>query len=219
MRITTVKKARIDQGNCEFCRNAITAGMSYMFISPRYGGKRKRHAECRSWKPSEMTSGKSSTALAAQEDAHDELETISWPVGDEDPVAAVEEAVKAALENASEGARECQEDYQEGLDNMPEGLQYGPVGEGIQENIDALEAWIDELEGWTNSEGTPEVAGDACKVCGLSYTDGDHETEDDGRFSADGHYFEELVETVQDDDWVIDVLESAKEAVDSLELF
>ncbi len=160
MKITIVKKARIDQGLCEFCGGDLPAGESYMSISPRYGGKRKRHTSCRTWRPSEMVGGKIATAMAAQEDASEALEAIAWPEGEEDPASIVETDVKDILEGAVMGAEECRDDYQEGLDNMPEGLQSGPVGEQIEENIAALDDWIDQLQGWEN-DTTPEDSDDS----------------------------------------------------------
>lgn len=215
MRVYTVKKARKDQGTCESCREPINAGMAYKYVAPRYGPKRKRHQDCPYWKQSELTSGKIATAYAAQEDAHEALESVSWPDEDEDPVSTVESDIQEILSACAEGAQECMDDYQEGLDAMPEGLQYGPVGEEIQAKIDALSEWIDSLGSWS-PDGYPETVGDACNKCGLSYTDGDHEVLEDGRFSKDGHYFVEEIEA--DPDWVIELIESAKEAVDSLEL-
>ena len=143
-----MQKARKHQGDCEYCRVPIVAGASYKWVKSRFGPKRVRHGTCPTWRPSELTGGKIATAYAAQEDAYDAI----------DDASTVEEIIQA-LEDCAGGARACMEDYQEGLDNMPENLQDGDVGMQIQERIDALEYWATDLEGqsgietWDGNEG------------------------------------------------------------------
>lgn len=151
MKISTVKSARKDQGQCEICRGAIKVGDGYRSIKPRFGVKRKRCMNCPVWKPSEMTNSKIATAYAAQEDANAMLDAMDV---DEDNSAFVSN-VQSILIQCAEGGEECKSDYEESLDNMPEGLQEGDSGQAIQEKIDLLDGWIQDLESWSPSSEEP----------------------------------------------------------------
>jgi hypothetical protein len=49
------------------------------------------------------------------------------------------------LTNAVSDIENIRDEFQDGLDNMPEGLQQGDTGQLIQERIDGLEEWLQEL--------------------------------------------------------------------------
>jgi hypothetical protein len=66
------------------------------------------------------------------------------------------EDIQSNLQSVAEVALEVAQDYQEGLDNMPEGLQEGDVGMEIQEKIEACEAYAEELEAWEPSDDPDE---------------------------------------------------------------
>lgn len=158
-RIETVKKARKAQGVCESCGNGILAGAGYRFIKARYGPIRKRHLECPSWRLSEMTTSKMATAYAAQESGHDAIDAIEVPEPDAGNFKGEAESLvselKTILEEVANGYNECASDYQEGLDNMPDQLQDGDVGQQIQEKIDGLESAAQDLESWDPQDDEP----------------------------------------------------------------
>lgn len=170
MKIKTIGKAQKDQGVCEKCREPIAVGQSYRYIKPRYGAKRKRHASCPIWRQSEMTTAKIATAYAAQEDAHDFLNDLDPKTyftgeleqdteGNERHLIDADQLVsdiQEILGTCAQGAEDCKEEYQEGLDNMPEGLQEGPTGEEIQEKIELLEDWGQTLEAWDPQNPEPD---------------------------------------------------------------
>jgi len=90
-------------------------------------------------KRSELTSSK----MGSVYDAQDEFDVSE---------AKSTEEISEALSAVADAARSAAEEYQEGIDNMPEGLQEGQVAEESREKIDALEAYADELENWTASD-------------------------------------------------------------------
>jgi hypothetical protein len=99
-------------------------------------------------------------ALKAQEDAYDALDALSIEEYRklENPFSTFIADVAAALEQCAMDSSASLEDYQAGLDNMPEGLQQGSVGEGIQEKIDMLEEWIENLNTFDPSEDVPDLS-------------------------------------------------------------
>ena len=78
------------------------------------------------------------------------------------------------------------DDQQERLDNMPEGLQEGDVGQLIQERIDACEAAMDELD---------NIDIDSLKTDALSEYIGDDE---DGNY--DDMDYDEVLEKLEKED-------------------
>lgn len=78
------------------------------------------------------------------------------------------------------------DDQQERLDNMPEGLQEGDVGQLIQERIDACEAAMDELD---------NIDIDSLKADALSEYIGDDE---DGNYDDMG--YDEVLEKLEKED-------------------
>lgn len=191
MRTNHVSKARKGQGTCESCRQEIAKGQAYKWIKSRYGPKRSRHADCPSWRPSEMTGSKMATAYAAQEGGHDDLDAIDASlVNDAATAEAFVDDVKAALAAVAEGGNECAGDYQEGIDNLPDSLQDGPTAEESREKIDALEQWASDLEDWT-----PDA----------EWSDAVDDIEDD----------DERQDAISE--WTSEVIDNARAAIDGLE--
>jgi hypothetical protein len=152
MRINYVDKAAKDQGKCEHCGQAIPKGYGYKWIKPRYGGKRRRHLTCPSWRPSEMTSSKMSGVLAAQEGFDDFLS--GW--NPEDGVGAVTDA----LSTAADEIRGVAEEYRESAQNIEDGFGHEVyMSQELNEKADELESWADDVENANVSE-EPEACGD-----------------------------------------------------------
>lgn len=149
MRVTTVRSARKKQRPCERCGAEINPGTGYKSISPRYGAKRVRCLPCPYWRPSETTSSKMATAYAGQEAAHDALDAMDWDSYEGTPTERVEaftEDLKTIAGDCAQSGRDTAEEYQEGLDAMPDGLR--DAAYDTQEKIDSLESWADDLESW-----------------------------------------------------------------------
>ncbi len=148
-RVTTVKKAQKDQGNCEKCGTPIKVGDGYKWCAPRAhraarGFKRRRCLACPTWQPSEMTSSPGLSALySATEDAYDRL--AKWEASD--GIEALEEI----LTNCAEGIREAAQVYEESAANMVDGFGHETVmSEEIQEKADTLNGQADEVEAAAN---------------------------------------------------------------------
>lgn len=119
-RVHFVKKARKDNP-------AVKAGESYYWWKFRRGGKRFSATPPRQ---SQLTQSAYFAAL------YDLMDTVNEWAGDEaaDFVDFIDNEVKGVIE-------ELKDEQQEKLYNMEEyGLQYTPVGELIQERLDALES-------------------------------------------------------------------------------
>ena len=139
MRVHHVNKARKSKKprTCR-CGHTVEPGESYKWAEPRYGGMKywcKDHYP----KRSELTSSKLGQVYDAQDDF------------DVSEAKSVEE-ISEALQGVADTAREVGEEYQEGIDNMPEGLQEGHVAEEMREKIDALEEFASTLESWSEDD-------------------------------------------------------------------
>lgn len=139
MRVHYVKNARKakKKRTCR-CGHVIQPGESYKWAEPRYGGM-KYWCQDHSPKRSELTSSK----LGPLYDAQDDFDVSE---------ATSAEEISEALQSVADTAREVAEEYQEGIDNMPEGLQEGDVAQQSQEKIEALESYANELESWDPSD-------------------------------------------------------------------
>lgn len=140
MRVHYVQSARKakKERSCRRCGHKIQPGESYKWAEPRYGPILlwcKDHSP----KRSELTSSK----LGPLYDAQDDFDVSEMTSAEE---------ISEALNSVAEVAREVAEEYQEGIDNMPEGLQEGDVAQQSQEKIEALESFADELESWEASD-------------------------------------------------------------------
>lgn len=212
MRINRVNKARKAQRDCEKCHKPIGVGDSYQWVKSRYGPKRVRHSTCPSWRQSELTSSKLATAYAAQEAAHDALDALDAlgyisiaddgePEFDADGFVSEVREIVGECESAAE---ECGYEYQEGIDNMPENLQYGDVAEAMREKVDALESW-----------------GSECSMFDPSASfDPDSHLADVGFWGDEGvdqeRYRSEYEGAVED--FAQEVIDEARDMVDSLEV-
>lgn len=226
-RITTVASARASKKSrvCMRCREDITVGQSYQWVQAnRYAPRLNKHTDCSpGFKPSEYTSSKIATAYAGQEAAHDALDALDveqYRTDDTDTVFDAESFmadVQAALDEAATGAQECAADYQDGLDAMPEGLQYGDVGSEIQEKIDTLESYESDVQSFDYTGDAWSDMLDAVKS--EHEPEADDESDDDGLDDTDT-LDDELLDAISDawNEWTQGVLDEAREAVDALEL-
>lgn len=118
------------KANKDYPDQGIKKGDTYYSWSFRYGGTYKSKTYP---KPSQLTQGKLSSAYAAQEDMESAVSA-----------ASTLEDITIAADDCANAIREVADEYQDSLDAMP--TQEGPVAEGIQEKIDALNEYADELE-------------------------------------------------------------------------
>jgi len=140
MRVHYVQKARAAKSprKCRRCGHEVEVGEPYKHAEPRFG---PRLFWCKDHTP--KRSETSSSKLGPVWDAMDEFDPSGYESADE---------LTSAVQSIADTAREIGEEYQEGIDNMPEGLQEGHVAEESREKVDALEAYADELEQWEAEE-------------------------------------------------------------------
>lgn len=157
MRVTYVKKSQKDQGYCESCHAPIPVGAAYKWIKPRHGAKRRRHMDCPTWRPSEMTtSNQLSMIYAATEAAEDALG--AWDRESLDDL-------KSILDECAEGLREAAEEYRTSASNIEDGFGHSTyVSDELTEKADNVEGWADEIEQaldsveeWDEDEAKNEV--------------------------------------------------------------
>lgn len=141
MRINRVKHAA-KPGVCEVCPDAIEVGQPYNWIKSRYGPKRSRHAACRGFRPSDLTSNdKLSRLYAIQERIEDEAS--AWGLLES---ADLDDLV-TALDDAVSEAREVADEYRETAENLEQGFGHSTSqSEEIASNGDEIDGWADELE-------------------------------------------------------------------------
>ena len=138
MRITTVKKARKDQGTCSRCADPIRAGDSYRWIKFRMGGRRVRcmKPECAFRRSDMTTSDKLQMLYGAQEIVEDALRV--WDGGDVAPIVE-------ALETAQQDATEASEGYNESADSQEEFFPGSPNIDDIREKAEMAEQFAEAL--------------------------------------------------------------------------
>jgi len=124
------KKARKD-----YPEQGIRKGETYYSWKPKFGGTRRSKTYPR---PSQLTSGKMSEALALAEQLED-----TW--GDMDSLDSAKNMPEALRETANQ-ARDLATQYEESISNMPEQFQESPTAEFCQEKQEALENWADALD-------------------------------------------------------------------------
>lgn len=127
-KVSVIKKSRKEY-KCSKCGEVIPVGSTYYKGQINFGPTIVRCSDCK-------------------------LE--SWEVTTSDYQLAVGEIVyrweknygyaEDAIDNIVSDLQDIADDLQGRLDNMPEGLQEGDVGQLLQERIDALESAISELE-------------------------------------------------------------------------
>lgn len=156
-RVTTVKKARKEQGTCGKCGIELKAGDAYRWWKFRYGGKRFRctKPECTP-RASDLTQSKMSTVYAAQETMADVLAV--WDSYELDDV-------KGDAEMCVDEIRGVGEEYQEAADNQREHFPESETADENEERANELEQWVSDLEdaineleefdGETNDDGDP----------------------------------------------------------------
>lgn len=141
MRVNWVKHAA-KQGTCEACPEAIEVGQPYNWIKSRRGPKRSRHATCRRFRPSDLTSNdKLSRLYSIQERIEDEAS--AWGLLESTDLADL----VTALDDAAVEAREVADEYRETAENLEQGFGHSTSqSEEIASNGDEVDGWADELE-------------------------------------------------------------------------
>lgn len=123
---------------CRKCDKPIAAGQKYYQWQHRNAPPSRQHAEHGAPRQSELCTGKMSGVYAATEGVEDAVKVAR---DNNDPTGLAD-----ALRTAAEEVENVRQEYEDGLGNMPDQLQYSSSGEQIQEKIDALESFKDELE-------------------------------------------------------------------------
>lgn len=141
MRVNRVKRAA-KPGHCEACLEPIEVGQAYNWIKSRYGPKRSRHAACRPFRPSDLTSNdKLSSLYLIQETIEDEVS--AWGLLESTDISDL----VAALDQGASDAREVAEAFRESAENLESGFGHPTSqSEELASNGDEVDGWADELE-------------------------------------------------------------------------
>ena len=118
---------------CSGCAEKIKPGEQYYTWSFRYGGTYRQHTSHGYPKPSQLTQSKMSGAYSAIEDAETAIDN-----------AEDTDAIKDALETCASEIESVRDEYQEGLDNLPDSLRDSQTE--TQEKINSLESFKDSVE-------------------------------------------------------------------------
>ena len=161
-----VKKARKDNP-------VVKAGESYWWWQFLHGSK--QYSATRP-KPSQLTQGRWGEVYAVEEDFQVEIAG-----------AGSTDDLQSAVESAGERLNEIADEFEEGLQNMPEQLQEGDTGQRIQERVDALREAADLFEQYEFLE--PEDVKDECD---------DDETPIDAAFRVNQNNIESQLEFPSD---------------------
>ena len=156
--MTTLSPHVFVQGlyDCGKCGKPIELGTSFYIVSlktsPYSSHTMRRHVECGTFKPSELTGSPHRAAVyAAQEDFDATVVKIQSDDGG-DPDAMLQE-LKDAATAAAEAAQEAVDSLNESADNIEEG--FGHETEQSMECRDRaenLESMIDELSNWDGED-------------------------------------------------------------------
>ncbi len=139
-RVTTVDKARKDQGPCTKCRVEIKVGDPYRWWKFRFG---PRYVRC----------AKPECAPKAADLTRSEFYSTLFDLGDRLQAALDDfrnggdaSDLAGELNDIASEIRTLGEECQEKLDNMPEGLQQGDTGQLLQTRVEECEGKAEELE-------------------------------------------------------------------------
>lgn len=140
---------------CCTCRQPIEVGQSYYKNSPsRFSSTYSWHAECKAPAPSQLEPNeKRSTAMAAQESAHEDLDALA----DSDEYAELVSNVESILEACAEGFNEAAGMCEESADNIESGFGHETESSELQrEMAQTYESSADELTNWSVLSDMPE---------------------------------------------------------------
>lgn len=187
-KLEVVQKSRKDQGKCSRCGDALPAGSPYQYWYP---GFRSNYKIVRCMK-AECTPRPSEreTSKAATILAAQEA------FGDNLHELESIEDIEAAVQEVAEAVGEVRDEYQEALDAWPSG------NEQIQEKVDTYESAASEIESWSWDGATePEP----CEL---------HDSEEHDSQVYEGCEFC----TANRENWLEEIRDAAREAVDAIEM-
>ena len=156
-RVTSVKKAQKNQGECTKCGVKIKKGDGYRWWKFRFGGRYVRclKPEC-SPKPSDLTRSEFyGTLYGLEESLNSALE--DFRKGGESADLA------STLNELADELRNLGSECQDKLDNMPEGLQQGDTGQLLENRAQECESKADELESAAGEIESVELYDDLAK--------------------------------------------------------
>lgn len=145
---------------CNGCGKTIDPGQTF-YTWQRYRSPRQyRHTSC-GYPKRTMLSG-SKTAILEDAIADIKLDDISYylpPDIDVDAGQVIEldgivTDCTDALSSLAEEARSVADEYEEGVENMPQGLQQGSTGEAMRDVAERLREWADALDDGPSSSTT-----------------------------------------------------------------
>lgn len=166
MKVYVVKKSRVAQGACGYCHKDIPIGTGYKAVYPKLGAPKKRHLDCPSWRPSELTT---SDKLAVIYGAQEEFEDLR-AAGFGEP-----EDMASAMEAAAEQIREAAEGYRESASNIEDGFGHSTYqSDELNEKADSLETWADDIESNADDVRSMDEEDAECEECGETEESGPH---------------------------------------------
>lgn len=187
-KLERVKASRKDQGKCSKCGDALPVGTGYLYWYPGFRSKYKI-VRCLKSECFPRPSERETSKAVTILAAQENFEDV---VGELEDTGEIE----AAVQEVGSAVREVLDEYQEALDAWENG------NEQLQEKVDHYEGQVDEVENWTYDGETEPPR---CE---------DHE--DDNIFPtvpADCGVCEQ-----HKDEWIEEVRDAAREAVNNIEL-
>lgn len=212
---TKNKGVKVATYPCRKCDQPIKAGEQYYEWKHRHAPPSRQHQTHGGPRQSELCTGKMSgvyAAIAAAEDAMGEAHKTNDASG-----------LTEILNTCAQEVEQVKDEYQQGLDNMPESLQSSSSGDAIQEKIDGLEQFQDALESaasecedWDMDTESPEPGADHTDECASN-----EEVEPEEGKEATGEYqpcdcgFDDL--ETKKDEWESEQENKISEAFDTAE--
>jgi len=181
-RVHHIKKARKD-----FPASGIKRGDSYYKWSIKTGPAGGQVFRSKTYpKPSQLTLSPFTSELLSIQEEMSGLETGNFETAYD---------LSSTLDDIIGRIDNLREETQASLDNMPEGLQQGDVGQMMQERIDNLDSWMSDLQGvdldFNYDEEEPEI------VEGDDETEHAHDEWEQGKQEAETEFISNAIDEIQ----------------------
>lgn len=147
---------------CRYCGKEIEVGHIFHQWQKRYGGKQYCHVACGFPRPSWLSGRKTAVIEDMILDVSKELDewdaSLMDALEDGKPADSVEipgwDDLAEMLSPLSEAANEVADEYEEGVDNLPESLQYGSQAEAMRDVAERLREWAYQFDSYQPNENT-----------------------------------------------------------------
>jgi hypothetical protein len=187
-KIERVKSSRKDQGKCSKCGTELPVGTGYLYWYP---GFRSRYKIVRCLKD-ECFPRPSERETSKAATILSAQESFADSIGE----LTSKDDIEAAVQEVADAVREVADEYQEALDQWENG------NEQLQEKVDTYEGSASEIDGWS-FDGDDEP-----RLCE------EHDEVERGSAAVEDCGVCQQLE----EEWIEEVRDAAREAVDNIEL-